>query len=146
MRPEHWSLPFLGLWSANFINNAVLYISCFTMTIANKRQVVNHCKKKTWFHFNLLLFSHSVVSDSLWLHGLQNARLPCPSQSPRACSKLFPLNWLIRKNQNSLSEQSPALNYPSPSYVWQIYSMYKSSISFTFTDKTFHSLVFILYD
>ena len=30
----------------------------------------------------LLLFSHSVVSDSLWLHGLQHAWLPCPSPSP----------------------------------------------------------------
>ena len=29
----------------------------------------------------LLLFSCSVVSDSLWLHGLQCARLPCPSLS-----------------------------------------------------------------
>ena len=28
-----------------------------------------------------LLFSHSVVSDSLQLHGLQHARLPCPSPS-----------------------------------------------------------------
>ena len=26
------------------------------------------------------------MSDSLRLHGLQHARLPCPSQTPRACS------------------------------------------------------------
>ena len=30
----------------------------------------------------LLLFSHSVLSDSLKLHGLQHARLPCPSPTP----------------------------------------------------------------
>ena len=30
----------------------------------------------------LLLFSHSVVSDSLRPHGVQHARLPCPSPSP----------------------------------------------------------------
>ena len=29
-------------------------------------------------------FSHSVVSDSLRLHGLQHARPPCPSPTPRA--------------------------------------------------------------
>ena len=29
----------------------------------------------------LLLFSHSVVSNSLWPHGLQQARLPSPSPS-----------------------------------------------------------------
>ena len=27
-------------------------------------------------------FSHSVVSNSLWPHGLQHARLPCPSPTP----------------------------------------------------------------
>ena len=36
--------------------------------------------------FSVLLFSRSVVSDSLWPHGLQHARLPCPSPSPIACS------------------------------------------------------------
>ena len=33
-----------------------------------------------------MLFSHSVVSDSLWPHGLQHTRLPCPSPSPEVCS------------------------------------------------------------
>ena len=40
----------------------------------------------------LLLFSLSVVSDSLWPHGLQHARLPCPSPSPGACSNSCPSN------------------------------------------------------
>ena len=31
-------------------------------------------------------FSRSVVSDSLWSHGLQHVRLPCPSPTPRGCS------------------------------------------------------------
>ena len=35
---------------------------------------------------NWELLSHSVLSDSLRPHGLQHARLPCPSPSPRACS------------------------------------------------------------
>ena len=42
----------------------------------------------------LLLFSLSVVSSSLWPHGLQHARLPCPSLSPRVCSNSCPLNRL----------------------------------------------------
>ena len=41
----------------------------------------------------LLLFSCSVVSDCLQPHGLQQARLPCPSQSPRVCPNTFPLSW-----------------------------------------------------
>ena len=35
-------------------------------------------------------FSHSVVSNSLRLHGLQHARLTCPSPTPRACLKSYP--------------------------------------------------------
>ena len=41
---------------------------------------------------HLLLFSCSVVSDSLRPHGLQHARLPCPSPSPGACSNSCPLS------------------------------------------------------
>ena len=40
-------------------------------------------------HILLLLFNHSVVSDSLWPHGLQHTRLPCPSLSPRVCSNSY---------------------------------------------------------
>ena len=39
-----------------------------------------------------LLFSRSVMSDSLWPYGLQHARLPCPSPSPGACSNSCPLS------------------------------------------------------
>ena len=40
----------------------------------------------------MLLFSHSVISDSLHPHGLQHARLPFPSPSSRACSNSCPLS------------------------------------------------------
>ena len=38
-------------------------------------------------------FSHSVVSDSLWPHGLQHARPPWPWPAPRAYSNSCPLSW-----------------------------------------------------
>ena len=44
---------------------------------------------------NLLLsvqFSLSVMSISLWMHGLQHARLPCPSLTLRTCSNSCPSN------------------------------------------------------
>ena len=44
------------------------------------------------FNLLLLLFCHSVMSDSLQPHGLQRARLPCLSPFPRVCSKSCPLN------------------------------------------------------
>ena len=39
-----------------------------------------------------LLFNRSVMSSSLEPHGLQHARLPCPSLSPRLCSNSCPLS------------------------------------------------------
>ena len=35
-------------------------------------------------------FSYSVVSDTLQPHGLQHAKFPCPSPTPRACSNSIP--------------------------------------------------------
>ena len=37
-------------------------------------------------------FNRSVVSDSLWLHGLQHARPPCPSPTPRVHPNSCPLS------------------------------------------------------
>ena len=37
-------------------------------------------------------FSCSVVSDSLWPHGLQHTRPPCPSPNPRVYSNSCPLS------------------------------------------------------
>ena len=49
----------------------------------------------------------STVSDSLWPHGLQQARLPCPSPSPRVRSV-----WVCDAIQPShpLSSPSPVFN------------------------------------
>ena len=41
-------------------------------------------------HLHVSFFSPSVMSDSLWPHGLQHARLPCRSSTPRACSNSCP--------------------------------------------------------
>ena len=38
-------------------------------------------------------FSRLVMSKSLWPHGLQHARLPCPSLSLRVCSNSCPSSW-----------------------------------------------------
>ena len=40
----------------------------------------------------LLLFSHAVVSDSLWPHELQHTRPPCPSTPPRVHPNPCPLS------------------------------------------------------
>ena len=46
-----------------------------------------------WHHWlSSVQFSRSVVSDALWPHGLQHARPPCPSPTPRVCSNSCPLS------------------------------------------------------
>ena len=41
---------------------------------------------------SVCVYSCSVMSDPLPPHGLQHARLPCPSPSPGACSNSCPLS------------------------------------------------------
>ena len=41
---------------------------------------------------SLVQFSHLVVSDSLWSHGLQHVKLPCPSSTLGACPNSCPLS------------------------------------------------------
>ena len=56
-------------------------------------------------------FSHSTVSDSLWAHGLQHVRLPCPSLSPRVCSNSCPLSqWCIQPSHPLSPPSPPALS------------------------------------
>ena len=55
------------------------------------------CLISTQINFPLIWgsvqFSHSVVSESLQPHGLQHARLPCPSPTPGVYSNSCPLSW-----------------------------------------------------
>ena len=51
-----------------------------------------------------VVFSHSVVSNPLWTHGLQHTRLPCPSLSPKICSNLCPLSqWCHQPISSSVT-------------------------------------------
>ena len=52
----------------------------------------NFINKGIFRFFILLLFSCSVMSNSLHPHELQHTRFPCPSPSPGACSNSCPLS------------------------------------------------------
>ena len=53
-------------------------------------RVIFHWKGEEVVYLQGLQFSHSVVSDFLRPHGLQHARPPCPSPTPRAYSDSCP--------------------------------------------------------
>ena len=48
-----------------------------------------------YLKFSSLQFSSVAQScyDSLWPHGLQHTRLPCPSPNLRSCSNSYPSSW-----------------------------------------------------
>ena len=43
--------------------------------------------------FSSVRFSRSIMSDSLWPHGPQHSRPPCPSPTPRVYANSCPLSW-----------------------------------------------------
>ena len=49
----------------------------------------------------LVQFSHSVMSDSFWPHGLQQARPPYPSPTPGAYTNSCPLSWWCHPTTSS---------------------------------------------
>ena len=61
------------------------------------------CCMFVFFRILLWLFSHSVVSNSLWLHGLQHTRLPRPSLSPGVYSSSCPLSRWYHPTTSSSS-------------------------------------------
>ena len=65
-------------WNINHLDEGVIDYPVFQL----------HPSFSCW-----LMFSCSVVSDSLWPRGLQHIRLPCPSPPPRVCSNSCPLSW-----------------------------------------------------
>ena len=82
---------------------------CIYATILDHNQsLFNNTFTSCWIQ---LLFSCSIVSDSLRPHGLQHARLPCPSLSPGVYSNSYPLSW--RCHPTILSSWSPC---PPPAF------------------------------
>ena len=77
-----------------------------------------------------LLFSHSVMSDSLRPHGPQHARLPCPFPPPRICSNSCPLSrWCHPTILSSVIPFSCLQSFPaSGSFLWVSSSSVSASV------------------
>ena len=64
--------------------------------------------------FQSVQFSLSAVSNSLWPHGLQHTRLPCPSPSPRVCSDSCPSGqWCHPTISSSIVPFSSLQSFPA---------------------------------
>ena len=78
-------------------------------------------------HNESVQFSHSVVSSSLWLHGLQHARLPYLSPTPRAYSNSCLLSqWCHPTISSSVVPFSSCLQSFSASGSFQMSQFFAS--------------------
>ena len=75
---------------------------------------------------NSVQFSRSVVSDSLWCHGLQHARPPCPSPTPGVHPNLSPLSqWCYPTILSSVIPFSHLQSFPA-SRSFQMSQLFRS--------------------
>ena len=64
------------------------------------------------YQFSSVQSSHSVMSNSLWPHGLQHTRPPCPSPTPRVYPNSCPLSrWCHPTISSSVIPFSSCLQY-----------------------------------
>ena len=72
-------------------------------------------------------FSHLVVTDSLWPHGLQHIRPLCLSSTPRACSNSCPSSWWFHPTiSSSVVPFSSCLQSSSASGSFPMSQFFKS--------------------
>ena len=77
-------------------------------------------------------FSCSVISDSLWPHGLQHSRPPCPSPTPRDYSNSCPLSrWCHPTISSSVIPFSSCLQSFLASGSFQMSQLFKSGVQST---------------
>ena len=82
--PNHW--PTTNRWSLHYGKELLIL---FTIRVVPKRTQHNYKVLKE----NRCCCCCSVAKfSSLWPHGLQASRLPCPPLSPGVCSSLCPLS------------------------------------------------------
>jgi len=70
-------------------------------------------ESSSWEHKHSVQFSHLVVSNSLWSHGLQHTRPPCPSPTPGVYSNSCTLSqWCHPTSHPLLSPSLPPSVFP----------------------------------
>ena len=113
---EHWVFLMGGVMlSKSFIQFSIAVLGCVPSMLFYLRPNYGGSNEDNGIQFSQ--FSGSVLSDSLWPHGLQHARLPCPSPTPRACSSSCPLSEWCHPTISSSVVPWPWLKSESNSVV-----------------------------
>ena len=95
MRPSVlWETGRTGLQIARYFQETLWAQVLASSHTKKKKKTTKITKGDIYFLWlSAVQFSHSVGSNSLWPHGLQHARLPCPSPTPGVYSSPCPLSW-----------------------------------------------------
>ena len=84
-----------------------------------------HISRMLLSFYKSVQFSRSVVSNSLRPHGLQHARLPCPSPTPGTCSNSMSIKLVMPSNRLVL--RCPLLLPPPASGSFPVSQFFASS-------------------
>ena len=83
--------------------------------------------KDTRLYYSSVQFSRSVVADSLWPHGLQHARPPCPSPAPGVYPNSCPLSqWCHPTISSSVAPFSSCPQSPPASRSFPMSQLFTS--------------------
>ena len=86
----HLNLMFCMMWLK--LSTTLKYMSLNQICLCNSVKRWTQSTRVFFHTQKLLQFSHSVVSNSLWPHGLQHTRPPCPSPTPGVYPNSCPLS------------------------------------------------------
>ena len=85
----------MALWIEGELCNQITWIQVsawiLVLSVQGQRNLI--CLYFRLLEYQSVQFSLSVMSDSLWPHGLQHTRPPCPSPTPRVYSNSCPSSW-----------------------------------------------------
>ena len=97
------------LFTKFYLTYIIIHITKAFVIMTN--MILSLWKSVSIIKIGVLLFRHSVMFDFLWPHGLQHARLPCPSLSPGFAQ--IHVHWVddaIQPSYLLLPSSPPALN------------------------------------
>ena len=113
----------------NFLRSSVSNFHCFLCLWCHTFGPTTQARVKKIQHHQTssIQFSPSVVSDCLWPHGLQHARFPCPSPTPRACSNSCPSSrWCHLTTSSSVGPFSSRLQSSTASVSFPMSQFFAS--------------------
>ena len=110
---EETMLSIIYTYKVHTVSHWTGLLSCvvFSSSWYLKKFLEDHSTSSSFHIFlNPFQFSHSVMSNSLWLRGLQHTRPPCLSPTPRVYSNSCPLSrWCHPTFSSSVITFSPCL-------------------------------------